>query len=332
MRLKGGIEEVHWELTNHCNFKCVHCYLAHDPRRELNTEEIFDLLDQMHAAGVLHLTLSGGEPLLRKDFPQIYRKAFDLGFLINVFTNGSKIDSSILKLFTEFPPQKVEITMNGFTKETFEKVTAKEGSYEVVMEGIYSLVNAGVTLGIKTNGLTINFHEVGEIKKFAESLEGTFYKFDTAIMPGRDYDPAPTKLRLNPLQIHKIYRTHPDMEKQISSECIPEKLSPPEERKLFNCVAGSNRFHISAWGDLHPCHTVRDIKVSLLEMSFAQATREVSGIVESKVYPKDSSCGTCKIFSQCDSCPGLANLETKSAFYPTEYHCDVAHETVREFG
>ena len=139
MLVPNLINEVHWELTNHCNFQCVHCYLAPDPRAELSTEEIFRLLEEMQSAGVLLLTLTGGEPLLRKDFFAIYRRAHSLGFLLNVFTNGSRLTSEHIKLFQECPPQKVEITLNGFTKEILEAVTAREGGHGEGYRGIRML-------------------------------------------------------------------------------------------------------------------------------------------------------------------------------------------------
>lgn len=168
------ITEIHWELTNHCNFACAHCYLSNDSRAELSTDQIFNLLEQMHDYGILYLTLSGGEPLLRPDFELIYQKAHSMGFLINVFTNGSLITDKIVNLFSELPPQKIEITVNGITKETFEKVTLKKESFEATFSGIKKLHNAGIFLGIKTNGMTLNKDEILDIKSYFQSMPNVF--------------------------------------------------------------------------------------------------------------------------------------------------------------
>jgi radical SAM protein with 4Fe4S-binding SPASM domain len=326
------IQEVHWELTNHCNFRCVHCYLAPDPRPELGTAEVFRLLDEMQAAGVLMLTLTGGEPLLRRDFSEIYRRAHGLGFLVNVFTNGSRITEEHVRLFRELPPRQVEITVNGITKETFERVTAKEGSHAEVFAAIRNLHEAGVRLLLKTNGMSINAHEALAVKGFARSLPNAFYKFDTAIMPRRDHDPAPTRLRLSPREILTIYAADPEMEGQIQAECASLEREAPAGRRAFQCSAGEERFHLSAWGDLHPCHTVRPIRVSLRENSFGAAVGELRRRVRELTYPPESKCGSCRIFAQCDSCPGLAHLEGRSPVLPAKYHCEVAHEVVAAHG
>jgi MoaA/NifB/PqqE/SkfB family radical SAM enzyme len=69
------------ELTFRCNLRCVHCYCnlpLNDQEaieNELTTEEVFNILDQIAEAGCLWLLITGGEPLLRKDFLEIYTYA-----------------------------------------------------------------------------------------------------------------------------------------------------------------------------------------------------------------------------------------------------------------
>src|SRR5579862_6322496 len=79
---------VQLDLTYRCNEKCVHCYLDHEDHGEMNTAEIKHLLDEMAAAGVLLLTLSGGEIFLRKDFFEILEHARALTFSVRLKTNA----------------------------------------------------------------------------------------------------------------------------------------------------------------------------------------------------------------------------------------------------
>ena len=323
--------EVHWELTNHCNLKCVHCYLAPDARRELTTLEIHSLLDQLQAEGFLWLTLSGGEPLLRRDFSEIYRYAHDRGFLINVFTNGTRIKPDVVDLFRKYAPHMVEITLNGITAETFERVTAVPGSFAECLSGIRSLHAAGTRLILKSNGMTINIHEILEVKRFAQSLPGVQFKFDSVLMPRRDHDLAPTKLRLKPAQLMALYEEDQAMKREIQEACGNVLDEPPLADKAFTCRAAKTKFHISAWGDLHPCSTVRPIRVSLREFPLKEAIPRLAEMVEAVEMPKESKCSGCKIFSQCASCPGLAHLERRSHVLPVEDHCESAHTLVRTY-
>jgi AdoMet-dependent heme synthase len=66
MRLGVPIS-AHLDVTYRCNERCVHCYLDHNDAGEMSLAELSDLLRQMADAGVLFLTISGGEPMLRRD-------------------------------------------------------------------------------------------------------------------------------------------------------------------------------------------------------------------------------------------------------------------------
>src|SRR5258708_31258102 len=79
---------AHVDLTYRCNERCIHCYLPHDDRGELSTAEVKDLFDQLAAAGVFFLTISGGEPFLRTDLFELLAHARALTFNVKLKTNG----------------------------------------------------------------------------------------------------------------------------------------------------------------------------------------------------------------------------------------------------
>jgi MoaA/NifB/PqqE/SkfB family radical SAM enzyme len=89
-----------FELTERCNLNCVHCYVNQPASsrvaraRELTTDQVKRILDQAADAGCLFLTLTGGEPLLRPDFIEIYLHARKRGILASIFTNGTHVDTA----------------------------------------------------------------------------------------------------------------------------------------------------------------------------------------------------------------------------------------------
>ena len=143
---------VSFELTRRCSFRCVHCYLGDQKivrackSQELDTAAVIRLIDEMAAAGTLFLTLTGGDPMLRPDFLDIYRHAVRNGLLVTVFCNGSLIKDEIVSTFVEYPPRAVEITLYGASQETFEAVTQTPGSYAACMRGVEKLRQAKVRL------------------------------------------------------------------------------------------------------------------------------------------------------------------------------------------
>ena len=97
-------ESILWSITGKCNFRCRHCYMdaPHSGLGELSTEEMLDIIDQIAECGIQHIDLTGGEPLVRKDFWQIvdHMKARRL-FVGKIYTNGWLFDESVIEQFKE---------------------------------------------------------------------------------------------------------------------------------------------------------------------------------------------------------------------------------------
>ncbi len=85
------------DLTFRCNNRCVHCYVNRplddngEKEKELNYADICRILDHLAQEGCLWLLITGGEPLVREDFEDIYLYAKKKGFLITLFTNGTSV-------------------------------------------------------------------------------------------------------------------------------------------------------------------------------------------------------------------------------------------------
>ncbi|HUU50699.1 MAG TPA: radical SAM protein, partial [Nitrospinota bacterium] len=231
-----------FELTFRCNLRCAHCYcnLPLNSRdaisKELKTGEIFNIFDQIAEAGCLWLLLTGGEPLLRKDFLEIYTYAKKKGFLISLFTNGTLITPKIADYLAESPPSEVEITLYGVTKETHEKVTGIPGSFKRCQKGIELLLARKIPLRLKTMAMTLNRNELSNIKEYAEGL-GVKFRFDPELNPRLDHSKTPCNFRLSPEEVVKLDLAD---EKRIKEwrEFCEKFLGPPEFDNLYLCGAG----------------------------------------------------------------------------------------------
>ena len=134
------------EITARCNMNCPHCYInlpAGDKEAqvsELTMAEILAIAREAAGMGAVWCLITGGEPLLRKDFSDIYMGLKCLGLLVAVFTNATLINEEHIALFKKYPPRDIEITVYGVTKETYEKVTRRPGSFKRFMNGLDALM------------------------------------------------------------------------------------------------------------------------------------------------------------------------------------------------
>ena len=117
-----------WEITFKCNHLCDFCYNSPTGQKELTTEEILEGIDKIADFGLLYLTLTGGEPMVRSDFWTICKKAREREFAIRIYTNGFLIDEQRAAKLKEFDPFEIEISIHGARPETHDKLTGIPGS------------------------------------------------------------------------------------------------------------------------------------------------------------------------------------------------------------
>src|SRR2546427_4953898 len=139
-------------------------------RQELSFPEIVRIMDDIHEAGCLELCLTGGEPLARRDFLDIYTYAKQKGFLVTVFTNGTLVTERIADHWVHYPPSMIEISFHGLTERSFERITQGSGSYARCLEGIRLVLERNIQLTLKTYVMTVNRNEIFEIKQHVDRL------------------------------------------------------------------------------------------------------------------------------------------------------------------
>ncbi|MDI6839435.1 MAG: radical SAM protein [bacterium] len=312
------------ELTFRCNLKCVHCYVTEDTtKEELSLQEITNILDQIHQQGCLWLSFTGGEPLMRSDFLEIYRFAKRKGFLISILTNGTLMTPEIVEYLAQEPPFSIELTLNGVTQDTYEKISRVHGSFRKAMEAIKMILDKKLPLKIKTKATCLNYHELDKIRDFIESL-GIEFKLNAMLYPKLDSSPEPCSFRLSLEEIASLDRFFQDNGECQESYLKKENFIPSDN--LFRCAAGTYSFHISPYGELIFCTFMRKPSFDLKKGAFRDGFYTLYPEIRSLKYQTNSKCKDCKIFYLCSQCPALAKLENSDYEKPIDYFCQLAHK------
>ncbi|WP_374509930.1 heme d1 biosynthesis radical SAM protein NirJ [Niveibacterium sp.] len=163
-RARGGAPAgpvVIWNLIRRCNLTCRHCYSISadtDFPNELSTEQVFRTMDDLHAAGVRVLILSGGEPLLRPDIWQIADRAKAMGFYVGLSTNGTLIDAALAERVAAQGFDYVGISLDGIGA-THDHFRRKEGAFDASLAAIRQLHALGVKVGARYTMTEGNAHD-----------------------------------------------------------------------------------------------------------------------------------------------------------------------------
>ena len=161
---------VVWNVTRRCNLRCVHCY-AHAKEEagadELTTAEGKALLDDLAGFGVPVVLFSGGEPLARKDLPELAAHAVGKGMRAVISTNGTLITAPVARTLKDIGLSYVGISLDGM-QEVNDRFRAVPGAFRAAMDGIRSCQAAGIKVGLR---FTINRFNVKEIPGIFDLIE-----------------------------------------------------------------------------------------------------------------------------------------------------------------
>jgi radical SAM protein with 4Fe4S-binding SPASM domain len=349
MASKRALVSFDLEVTARCNFACPHCYInlpAGDTlaeKMELSLQEIREIVDEAASLGALWCLITGGEPLLREDFFDIYLYLRGKGLLVSIFTNGSLVTADHVKLFKKYPPRDVEVTVYGITRETYEKVTRKPGSFSSFRKGLGLLLENGVPVQLKAMALRSNLHEQEEIGDFCRKRTRDYFRFDPLLHLRYDRSPernmAIKSERLSPEEIVALERADPERRQAIARHCAKlhsQRPHSPARNHLFKCGAGTESCSISYDGIFRLCSSlwhpdcIYELKNGTLSVAWRDFVSRTRAMCSDRVDFLEK-CHICPIIDLCMWCPAHAYLEKGDLDRPVEYFCRVAHARAAEF-
>jgi len=331
------------ELTARCPNDCRHCYInlpaadAAARDRELTLPEIGRIAGEAVDLGAFWCLITGGEPLLRDDFPDIYLALKRKGLLVSVFTTGGLVRPEHVELFRRYPPRDIEITVYGVTRETYERVTRRPGSFAAFQRGLDMLLAAGVRVRLKAMAMRSNAHELPAIAEFCRARTKDYFRFDPLLHARYDRNAARNAEiraeRLTPAELVALERADAERARAMEKSChtlIQEPSGHAHCDHLFHCGTGQGSFSVTYDGKFRLCSSLvhPDCVYDLRRGTLAEAWRTLVPKVRDMRSRRPEyleRCRSCKIVNLCLWCPAHAYLETGELDLPVEYFCEVAH-------
>ena len=338
------------ELTERCNNDCVHCCVnrpASDAglrALELPTDEIKAVLQQAAELGCLTVRFTGGEPLLREDFADLYIFARRLGLKVCLFTNATLLTPDLAGLLARIPPlEKVEVSFYGMSLAAYEAVTRTPGSYEAARRGIDLLLENKVPFILKTILHPANKSEFSDLKSWAVSKIGmekppqaiAFFDLRTR----RDSDAKNSLIRrLRPSPESALRIMSDDVSgyiREMKSQC--RRWPGNKGQGLFRCGAGRGIAALDAYGKLQPCLLLRHPE-AVFDLKSGSLQEALIGFFPSlrRREPRNllylGRCADCFLGWLCEQCPAKSWMEHGTLDTPVDYWCDLARAQAEYLG
>jgi len=300
---------VQLDLTYRCNERCVHCYLDHDDHGEMTAAEYKKLLDELAEAGVLFLTLSGGEIMLRKDFFEILEYARSLMFSVKLKTNAVLIREEEARRLRELAVESVQISVYSHRAEVHDAITLLPGSLEKSIEAARFLKSQGLRVMLADVLMRQNQQDYGGVKALAAELGVQFF-LDPTITPMMDGDRSILSLNVNQDALQKVMRDEA-LVGNVEEFCSIPNGASEDDLESFPCSAAHTFCYVSPYGDVYPCVQFPLPSGNVRRTPFLEIWNQSPQLNEVRsIHLRDlPSCSQCVHGNTCTRCPGLAFLE-----------------------
>ena len=241
-----GLRLVEISLTDRCQCRCIHCYVAQkaegDFNAEVTTQEVFWLLDDIVKIGGTEIIFTGGEPLLRHDILDLVSYAHKRGLVVRLITNGVLLSESLVKSLKKAGLSWCSISIDSPHAEEHDRFRRYEGCFENAVNGLLLLVKHKIPcsiIAVARKEIIYN-GELEDIVKLGMQLGVTVVRINFPVPIGRYKNRDDQVLNLEERnEVRKLLRYG-----MVTME------SPKEETK---CTAAVTKLSVMINGDVTPC-------------------------------------------------------------------------------
>ncbi|MEV7355316.1 radical SAM protein [Kitasatospora sp. NPDC091276] len=287
-----GHSRASWEINLGCDLDCEHCYLGEKRFAGLDWKGKRRLLLTLRDVGILWLQITGGEALIDPHFTPSCQLAHDLGMMIEVLTNGTRLSSpATVEALAAGRPYRVTVSLYGATVETYDSFTRRRGAFKRVTRGLAAGIEAGLPLQLALIVTAQNAHEHDRMREMADELG----------LPYREYT------HMSPT----IYGGAESLASQS-----PAHLKPLE--RFTGCNAGHTFLHVDPHGRASICKVGRDEQIDLMAEG-VQGLARLGGIAD-RLMLRTGGCSGCQLSADCSVCRPLAK-RYQEAKAPLNTYC-----------
>ena len=327
---KPQLTNLHIEITSKCNERCLHCYIPHEDKvSSIEPVLFYDILKQCRDMKLLHLTLSGGEPMLHQSFSDFLKRCKEYDFSVNVLSNLTLLNDAIIKEMKSNPLLGVQVSLYSMNSNIHDEITQTKGSFEKTKNGILKLIENDIPLQISCPIMKQNKDCYNDVIKWAQK-----YKIhvgdDYAIIAQYNHTTQNLGCRLAVNEIERIINN-----KITDDAMYLERIRITAEKRKnvtpndFVCSVCHSSICVADNGNVYPCagwqnYVVGNIKETPLKDIWNNSEKvQYLRELRNRDFPK---CVQCPDKDFCNMCM-VRNANENPLGDPlivNEYFCDIA--------
>ncbi|UCG60999.1 MAG: radical SAM protein [Candidatus Zixiibacteriota bacterium] len=315
-------EKVVWEITFACNMRCIHCGTSAGKKRpdELTTEEALNLIDELAELGTRSLTLSGGEPLMREDWPMLAARGKERGMKVYFISNGHAFTEETALELKRVGIDNVGISFDG-TEKTHNYIRQREDSWQRAVNAMSLLAKHGLLFCAVTQVSNINLGELDDIRQTLIDLGCKLWRVQMTTFTGRMHKDLVLSLDNYPRLIDKLMEF-----KQKNDEIridVGENIGyyGCKGTRLWGinpylgCYAGTRVAGIESNGNIKGCLSMPEefVEGNIRDSSFSEIWNNDEGFLYNRRFTRQTASGPCKECRYLPLCRGGCATTSVSA-------------------
>lgn len=324
-----------FELTARCNFHCSMCYIhtQQPPEllrlRELSADQWLSIASDARDMGMIFLLLTGGEPLVREDFPTLYEQLIKMGLMVSINTNASLYGPELRSLFLRWPPARINATLYGGREETYEALCGAP-AFGRVVENLRRMKEDGLQVGLNVSLTPENAADMEQISTLARQLDvparAAAYMYPPVRAGGTAGD---NPGRFSPEEAGEALARWYQLRDSREIFCARAQTlgHAPSDCGEVHCRAGRSSFWMTWDGRMLPCGTIEAGAADPLRNGFSAAWEQVR--TYAAAIPTPRTCAVCPNRSVCPVCPAACMAETGSFEHSPAYLCRMTDSMTR---
>lgn len=248
------LTNLHIEITSKCNERCVHCYIPHDNKvNHIETDLFYNILEQCKEMKLLHLTLTGGEPMLHKNFSDFLKKCKEYNLSVNVLSNLTLLNDEIIEEMKANRLLGVQVSLYSMDSKIHDAITQIKGSFEITKNAILKLIENDVPLQISCPIMKQNKNSYRDVLNWAK-IHNIHVGCDYVIIARCDHTTQNLRNRLSINDIKEVIN-----EKIVNEPKYLELMEEESEKKKNNtpddivCSVCHSSICIADNGNVYPC-------------------------------------------------------------------------------
>ena len=321
---------LHIEITSKCNERCVHCYLPHDNKTShIEADLLYNILEQCREMKLLHVTLTGGEPMLHRNFLDFLKRCREYNLSVNVLSNLTLLTDEIVEEMKTNHLLGVQVSLYSMDPKIHDAITRMNGSFETTQKAILTLKESDVPLEISCPILKQNKNSHKDVVAWAKA-RNIRIGCDYAIIAGCDHTTQNLESRLSTNDVKEVIcdkiANEPEYLKLLETEAEKKKNDKPDD---IVCSVCHSSICIADNGNVYPCagwqsYVVGNIKeTSLKDIWYNSKPVQHLRNLRKRDFSK---CIQCPEKDYCTMCM-VRNANEHPSGNPlavNEYYCNIA--------